>query len=192
MKKIVLFAISLFAFASCTGDDASENLNADPADGNKVLLLKTDYTTHAFEGGTEFSFDEAPETFTLSTQYVPPGDFGNLKIFYDELDFKLFDGDITWMGSGELFFPENFDAPDSFEHVLTDDYVTPSNGFEVVFEESGQNLDYMPAWSHVQGLSKVRAYLQSNPQAKVNVFLYTPSVGIGNPEEWDWYFILKN
>ena len=53
-------------------------------------------------------------------------------------------------------------------------------------------IDYQAIWSNIDNLVQVQAYRQSNPNAKVNLFLYTPSVGVGNPAEWDWYVILNN
>ncbi|NUY81145.1 hypothetical protein HUK80_09590 [Flavobacterium sp. MAH-1] len=190
-SKNLLLMLSLVLLSACTGDDATSSPNIDPVTGNKVLMLKVDYTTNEFEGGTEFTFDEPATTFTVTNEYQEPGDFGWVKLYYDELDTKIFDGEIHWMGLGTLHFPESFEPADSFQHVLTDDYATP-NGFENVFNPSGQEFDYNQPWSHVQGLVKVRQYLQSNPEASAKIFLYTPSVGIGNPADWDWIIILKN
>jgi hypothetical protein len=44
----------------------------------------------------------------------------------------------------------------------------------------------------VQNLVKVRQFLQSNPNQIVKLFLYTPSVGMGDPLEWDYFIFLKN
>lgn len=192
-SKITLLMLSLVMLASCSSnDDASQPVNTDPVTGNKLLMLKVDYLTNEFEGGTELTFDDLAETFTIAQEYMPPGDFGNLKLYYDELDVKIFDGDIIWMGLGTLYYPDNFQPAASFDHVLTDDYITPAEGFENVFNPQAQTYDYNGPWSHVQGLVKVRQYLQTNPDASVKLFLYTPSVGIGNPADWDWIIMLKN
>lgn len=184
--------MAVVALASCTADDTAEPLVLDPVTGNKVLMLKVDYTTNTFEGGTELSFDAPNTTFTIETEYQEPGDFGWIKLYYAEQEAKIFDGEIHWMGLGTLHYPESFEPASSFEHVLTDDYVTPEAGFENVFNPSEQVYDYTQPWSHVQGLVKVRQYLQTNPTATVKLFLYTPSVGIGDPADWDWIIILKN
>ena len=54
------------------------------------------------------------------------------------------------------------------------------------------SASYNEVWTSVQSLVKVRQYLYSNPNASVKLFLYTPSVGIGNPAEWDWIIFMKN
>ena len=53
-------------------------------------------------------------------------------------------------------------------------------------------IDYSSIWNSISNLEIVNNYLNTNPNGKINLFLYTPSVGIGNPADWDWYIILKN
>ena len=47
-------------------------------------------------------------------------------------------------------------------------------------------------WNSINNLEVVSDYLDSNPNGKINLFLYTPGVGIGDPAYWDWYVFLKN
>ncbi len=190
MKTQLFFFILVFSlFFSCSKSKSEEAIVTPSA--NSVLLLKVDYLTNTFEGGKELTFANSP-TFTISKQYTPPGDFGELKLFYQELNQPIFKGTIIWMGLGSISFPNNFDLPNTFSTVLTTDFVVPSSGFENIHNPDNQNIDYTTIWSHIQNLVKVRQYLTSNPNATVKVFLYTPSVGVGNPADWDWIFILKN
>ena len=87
---------------------------------------------------------------------------------------------------------QNLLNANQFDRVLTADYVSPNSGFENVFNPNNATYNYNSIWASVQSLVKVRQYLISNPNATVKIFLYTPSVGIGNPAEWDWIVILKN
>lgn len=187
IRIMLLFALSSLLL-SCNDDDANPGIISE----NRVLLLKVDCTTNNFEGGKELSFDEPATTFTVQTEYEEPADFGWIKLFYEEQQALLFDGQIHWNGLGSINYPESFSPPSAFEVVLTEDYVTPSSGFEDVFNPNSEEYDYYAIWGAVQNLVKVRQYLESNPDATVKIFLYTPSVGIGNPEEWDWILILKN
>jgi hypothetical protein len=192
IKILLLFAAALLS--SCSGEEnenPTANLIPVPEAENKVMLLKVDYTTNAFEGGKELEFESVSETFTVDVDYQTPGDFGGIQLYYDEVNEKLFDGTIHWMGLGSISFPENLLPATAFEHVLTDDFAI-CVGIENVFNPNNEDFDYIPVWSSVQGLVKVRQYLESNPTATVKLFLYTPSVGIGNPEEWDWIIMLKN
>lgn len=154
-------------------------------------MLKVDYTTHAFEGGTEFNFSKQVDNFTIVNDYVEPGYFGSVKLIYKELDEILFFGTIHSMELGEMLFPKSLQPAKDFDAVLTDDYVFPESGFENVFNPYNMEYEYQRAWSAVQSLVKVREYLRANPNQKIKVFLYTPNVGVGNPLDWDWIIYLK-
>jgi hypothetical protein len=39
MKKIILTALSILAFVSCQSDDAYEDLNRDPKNPTKLMLI---------------------------------------------------------------------------------------------------------------------------------------------------------
>lgn len=141
---------------------------------------------------------DAASTFTIATDYVAPGDFGSVTLRYDELDAPLFDGTIVWAGSGAMSYPASLDSADSFatlEETLEmpelDDFHEVTLGED---EEGLQSMDpdHQSIWAAIDNLEAVKNYRESNPEAKISLFLYTPSVGIGNPEEWDWFVILKN
>jgi hypothetical protein len=158
---------------------------------NQVLMLTVDYTTNTFEGGTVLGFSKQTKNFTITNKYVQPGDFGSVELTYGELGEKLFFGTIHWMGTGKMTFPEKLASPDKFTFVLTEDYIKPINGFEDIFNPNDLALNYEKAWGAVQGLVKTREFLTANPHQKVKMFLYTPSVGVGNPEDWFWVIYLK-
>jgi len=164
----------------------------ETVDVNKVLMLKVDYLTNTFEGGIELEFSEMSETFTITKIFAPPGDFGFLKLFFSEIDELLFYGTIIWAGCGKMIFPEELLPTDQFQTVPTEEYVFPKNGFENVFKQSWIQDEYESVWDSVQSLVKVRQYLTSNPEQVVKLFLYTPSVGIGDPADADWFLFLKN
>lgn len=159
---------------------------------NHVLMLKVDYVTNSFEGGTEFNFLKQAGNFTIINEYIAPSDFGSVKLIYKELNEILFNGTIHWMGLGEMTYPKSLMSSEKFKFVTTQDIVYPENGFENVFDPSNQEYEYdLDTWLSVQHLVKVREYLKSNPSQKVKVFLYTPSVGVYNPESWSWIIYLK-
>ena len=113
------------------------------------------------------------------------------KLDYKELNEKLFDGTVIWMGKGQISFPTNLIEPKHFKAASNYNIVYPI-GFENILNPNNQTFNYTPIWLSVQHYQKVREYLSSNPQATAKLFLYTPSVGIGNPADWDWIIILKN
>lgn len=182
LVSIVALCLNLFSSCQVIEDNAT----------SKLLMLKVDYLTNNFEGGKETIFSVNTPTFTITTQYTPPGDFGNIRLIYQELNEIIFDGSIIWMGRGEINIPQNILPANRFSHVLTADYVYPIGGFENVLDPENQEYDYSQIWSQVQGLVKVREYLNSNPNASVKIFLYTPSVGVGDPADWDWIIFIKN
>ncbi|OBX21364.1 hypothetical protein LX77_01398 [Gelidibacter algens] len=137
-------------------------------------------------------FSDSSNNFTITSEYSTPSDFGSIKLIYNELTETLFDGSIIWNGLGGINFPQNFINQDEFEVANTTDAVYPVNGFQNIFNFENQSYDYLQIWSSIQKLIKVREYLKSNPSATVKLFRYTPSVGVGNPSEWDWIIFMKN
>ena len=164
----------------------------EPHAASDVLLLTVDYTTNTFKGGKELRFSEKSSTFTISYEYVPPGDFGHIKLFYEEISELLFFGTIHWMGCGKMEFPQNLLDAKKFKAVETKDLVVPINGFVNIFPQFTITPKYEIIWSKVQNLVKVRDYLRTNPEQVVKMFLYTPSVGAGNPEDWYWVIFLTS
>jgi hypothetical protein len=208
-NKILLLGLGMLLF-SCTGEGDDQPANepdpvfgnpqnpANPQGGdNNVLLLKVDAVTGAFEGGKQLTFNAAP-TFTIATDYVEPGDFGSIRLLYSELDVTFFDVSIHWNGLGQMNYPESLDSAGSFL-TINEEVPMPelSEFHKVGLTDGSQGLqsmepDHEALWDAIDNLELVKHYRQVNPEAKIQLFLYTPSVGIGNPEEWDWFVILKN
>jgi hypothetical protein len=195
-NKLLLMGLCLSVMA-CS-DDNSDPVDENPQSGNKVVLLKVDATNFAFEGGKELSFEEA-SSFTISHEYNLPGDFGSIKLKYEELDAPIFDGDIHWMGLGGMNYPEAIDPVSSFASIATAVPMPDESSRELVLYDEFVPVDEWPyaanyeqLWDAVDNLQIVKEYREANPGAKVHFFLYTPSVGVGDPAEWDWFIILKN
>ena len=189
-KALFIFFIFVSLFSSCSEENApAENNTNEP---NKVLLLKVDYLTNTFQGGKETTYTENSNTFTISHQSVPAADFGNIKLKYNEINQILFDGDIIWMGLGQIHYPQNMLAANQFGAVLTADVVFPTTNFNPILSQPNLGNNYNQVWMAVQNLVKVRQYLISNPTGVVYLYLYTPSVGVGNPADWKWIILMKN
>lgn len=195
MKNLAhnLICILMFVCFSCKEDQVPQ---LNEFTGNRLAMLQVDYLTYAFEGGFEYEFDVDSEGFTVSGEYKPAGDFGWVKLYYDELDTLIFSGTIIWMGTGERNTPElivdaaEFDfleeavtlpSPELFSGEVEGAWTT-----EFTDEEKGN------IWGSIANLELVHAYREMNPTSKVQIFLYQPSVGDGNPAEWDWLVFLKN
>lgn len=87
-------------------------------------------------------------------------------------------------------FPQNLLDAIQFQRIIACVYVVPKNGFENIFPIE-MEPDYEYVWGAVQTVAKAHEYLYSNPEQVVKMFLYTPSVGCGNPEDWYWVIFLK-
>lgn len=186
---------------SCSSDAAAPvdqpvavNPVTEPAE-NKVMLLKVNFQDYAFEGGVELTFPEA-DTFTISSDYAAPGDFGSIILNYAETGQPLFMGEIVWAGLGHMIYPCAMNTPDMFEPASQAIPMPAVSNFVTVdydeFAIYPDVIDYQSIWSAVDDLALVKQYREQNPNADVHLFLYTPSVGVGDPAEWDWYVILKN
>ncbi|MFL9838281.1 hypothetical protein ABS768_12270 [Flavobacterium sp. ST-75] len=197
MKKSLLLLCFLAFFTACSDDSETQSVGDDnqlPV-GNKVVLLKVDLLTNTFEGGKELAFPEN-DAFTLIYDYNPPGDFGDITLIYEEVSEPIFAGGIVWAGMGEMTYPESIDAPETFSTINGTVTQPAESQFESYFNEEFNfyydNIDYNGIWSSVSNLAVVKEYRESNPDSKVNLYLYTPSVGVGDPADWDWFVILKN
>lgn len=193
MKKLILlFGLSLF-MGACSSDDDSNSRTNQPE--NNVLLLRVDMQTNAFEGGKELTFDDYDD-FTIATSYIEPGDFGDIALRYEEANAPIFEGTIVWAGTGEMTYPETLNSPDSFATITTPTPMPVVTDIELVeysdFSIYPELINYTAIWDAVASLELVQEYRNANPNAKVHLLLYTPSVGVGNPAEWDWFIILKN
>lgn len=186
MKYTILIVALLFSLTACKKEPAAIKTQ------EQVAFLQVDYLTTTFEGGTEWTFNAHP-TFTLVPTYKEPGDFGNLSLTYQEENALIFDGGIIWMGKGTMQVPSFVRPASAFPLTST---VVQQPTFEKI-EYSTYMPDY-PAtieqdlWQAIKDLQLVEDYLTSNPTGKLHYFLYTPSVGIGNPADWDWIIYLKD
>ena len=134
MKTRILLLSLISLLLGCNSDNVDLNNDAP----TQVLMLKVDYTTHAFEGGTEFGFSKQTGDFTIINEYKEPGDFGSIKLIYKELNEILFFGTIHWMGVGEMTFPKNLKSPKDFSRFSTlrtslPDFIFGSNLILVFF-----------------------------------------------------------
>lgn len=188
-KLAVLLCLSII-LVSCK-EDTPEVL---PVTNETVLILKVDYLTNVFEEGRELNFVGSP-TFNISWKYDLPLDFGSVELYYEELNELLFDATIIWLGSGERSFPESL-SPASRFTVKSDGLDLP--GLEsfttILYDETPPNLkplEYDLIWDAIDNLEVVQEYRKHNPEGDINLYLYTPSLGVGIPAEWDWYVFLS-
>ena len=184
MNKMLLF-ISFIFLLGCTESEIEKS--------NKIVLLQVDFMTNVFEGAKEQNFSSnisSSDTIPISIDYKAPGDFGSITLYYQPTSEMVFDGTIIWMGTGQIKYPENFISPEKFSKLETSIDLPDISKFQTIFYNlHNQSIDYASIWSSINKLEIVADYLKSNK--KIGLFLYTPSVGVGDPYEWDWFVIMN-
>ena len=174
-------------------DDFTES-NLNESDLNKhILISKVDYLTFQYKGFYALNVldkENDGSLIPIISEYQSPGDFGFIKLYYNNTDNMLLNGTIVWNGCGALTFPESFRAglPVSegipypgIEHFarLNEEgtYVETNNEREM--QHIWQSVSYQKEFQHYYG----------NSTKKVAVYLYAPSVGLFNPYE-AYYLVL--
>ena len=187
MKNILLyiFLICLLQlFFSCSDES---DINTD----NTLILIKVDYLTYNFEGYYEIPIDEfnySNDSIPLSVDYKPPGDFGSIELTYNN-SISVFNGTIVWMGLGQILYPENFQNTKNLEQISTN--IELPNDLNYI-ELNQNNVEYgYPVdsiWESINSFEIIETYIQSTPG--ISVLLYTPGVGIGDPNYWDYILLM--
>ncbi len=192
LYRLFFVCVLMASFISCSDNDV--NIEEESTE-NEIVILKVDYLTHTFEGGKGVNYPDA-NNFTITSNYNPPGDFGDIQLYYDEVDELLFDGTIIWMGLGERSVPSNLMEADNFSITDMPNPLPDSTLFEKVMYDQyafyPSPTDYEGLWEAIDQLEIVYTIRNENPNGTIHLFLYTPSVGVGNPADWDWYVFMQN
>ena len=186
MKKTVLLLLFIFILSSCSKGD-KDNLTEDY---NSIVILKVDYMTNKFEGGYEQQINSEitdADTIPITIKYKAPGDFGNISLYYKPTNDLLFDGSIIWNGTGAINYPKTFMPAKSYS--LLEDPIAKQkvSTFKCIF--GTPPTDYSSIWNSINNLQIVSNCLDS--KKKIDLFLYTPSAGAGNPNDWDWIIVMN-
>lgn len=166
--------------------------------GKDILIANVDYMT--FEYGGFYSMNvtnkqnEGNEIPFLA-DYMSPGDFGYIKLYYRDQSNLLMDGSIVWAGCGELNFPETFVKGNSSNTYVPEytmkrglsfpsdriSYIDADGSYVQDVDESDNDLGYI--WQTLSAQEEFMSYYEQTSK-KVAVYLYQPSVGMGDPYEW--------
>ncbi|UOK41222.1 MULTISPECIES: hypothetical protein [Flavobacterium] len=193
MKKIFFSLIIAFVLISCTDQD--DTLTTPSSNTSRDLMfLKVDFQTNAFRGGTEYHFENVAMSPTIPFEetYVPPSDFGSYSLKYIPANTVVFSGTISWMG-GQNDYPVQHPSTDfqtsqntASVNLTTAQYFTPTA--DIIASEGYSNLNYHAVWDVVKNLEITNQYMSNN--AKVGFLLYTPGLGIFQPQNACWFVIL--
>jgi len=154
-----------------------------------ILICKVDYLTYQYRGFYAMNVSGKVDNDSLIpiiSQYVAPGDFGSIKLYYNTTKNLLLDGTIIWMGSGVLSFPETFRAglPETEGLPYPGKSRIALLGDDGVYSvDAGSESSLQHIWQSISHQKEFQHYYE-NSSKKIAIYLYTPSVGVGNPAEW--------
>lgn len=157
-----------------------------------ILISKIDYLTFRNRGFYALNVSNKLEEgieIPFVADYRIPGDFGYIKLYYRNTDNLLLDGTIIWSGCGKLSFPEHFRAGYPLEKGL------PFPGLDRIgfinnngeYTSTTDETELRNIWQTLSKQKEFQHYFD-NSAKKVAVYLYTPSVGMGNP--YDFYYLV--
>ena len=152
-----------------------------------ILICKVDYLTFRYKGFYALNVSGKTnngDLIPITSEYMSPGDFGFIKLYYRNTGNLLLDGTIVWSGCGALSFPESFRAGLPLQEAIS----FPGTEHFARLGEDGQYVETVNEWEmkHIwQSVSYQKEFQHyfSNSTKKVAVYLYAPSVGLFNPYE---------
>ena len=179
------------------GTDTTAVIDSIVGRDRDMLLIKVDYLTYNYMGYTTLNVadkEAAGDTIPFVNVYMPPGDFGYEKLFYKDTNASnmLFFGTIIWMGCGQMNYPTDFVRGMANCVNLTypgQQRIMMFNGTShttVSDETALRNI-----WSTVAAQEEFQ-WFYGRTSKKVAVYLYTPSVGVGNPADWYYLVFVEN
>ena len=171
--------------AGVPSDDFTESDLKDEDLHKHILISRIDYLTFRHKGfyATEVSGKINSGTqIPFLAEYMSPGDFGGIKLFYNDKTNLLLDGSIVWNGCGGLEFPESFRAGLPLKSGL--DYPGQERfafiGDDGKYVTVDDDSELQRIWESVSKQKEFQ-YYYANSSKKVAVYLYTPSVGLFDP-----------
>ncbi len=173
-------------------DDSPEN-DLDNADLQKhILICKVDYLTFRYKGYYALNVTDklnSGNEIPFMAEYGYPMDFGYIKLYYRNINNLLMDGTIVWNGCGALNFPTSFRAGQQLDKGLKypgQSHISFIDGSGTYVNVTDDN-ELQHVWQSVSRQKEFKHFYQHSSK-KVAVYLYTPSVGIGNPAD-AYYFV---
>ncbi len=173
-------------------DDFTQSDLQDTDLHKNILISKVDYLTFRYKGFYALNVQNPVQTGTeipFLAEYQAPSDFGWIKLYYQNTNNLLMSGSIVWSGCGHLEFPTGFRAGRQLNNRLPYPgqnkiaYINNAGAYQTVTDDA----DLQRIWQTVSKQQEFRHYY-ANSHKKVAVYLYTPSVGVGNPA--DCYYLV--
>lgn len=160
-----------------------------------IATLIVDYESYAFEGGN-ISYYTCPDceidNFPISVNYISPGDFGGITFELASTHDTIFDATIIWMGTGQIYYPEEFsiETPFTNSNVLTN----KPNDLRYMNEEGKvMTSEYLlnkadSAWNVIDSLEITQLFAEKGYESLI--YVYPPTVGAFDPSVAKWLIFL--
>ena len=163
-----------------------------------IMVMKVDYLTFANRGYTTINVadkTDGGDTIPFHAVYRSPGDFGFIKLYYKQENPAnlLFSGSIIWMGCGEMDYPANWvTGRANHLHMAYPgqekfSFIDEGGTYQKVTDET----ELRKVWESVS-ITEAFQWFYSRSGKRAAVYLYTPSVGIGNPADWYYLVFVEN
>jgi hypothetical protein len=160
-----------------------------------IATLIVDYDTYNFEGGdiSYYSCSDCPiDSIPFTIDYDSPGDFGGVTFKLSELQDTVFSATIIWMGTGQIYYPNEFSMQGSF--LDTNKVTNKPNDLRYIDTDGNAITDaYLlnkadSAWNAIDSLKITELFAEN--RFKSAIYLYPPSVGAFDPNVAKWIIFL--
>lgn len=198
--KIIFIVLIILFFICC------ENNSTNPEDEYKytwpifsdsmnLTILIVDYQTYDLEGGNLLHYnlciDSDSSSLPFLIEFDSPGDSGGIVFKYSQTNDTLFAASIWWMGLGEIIYPRYFLSPDSFRNInksIQKPETSEYFDYWLFLSQATLEAKTDSVWKSIKFLDIVNDY--GIKMFRVGFYLYTPSVGLFNPDPAKWIVFL--
>lgn len=193
MKKLLILLCLGIILASCNKPKQASIATYYSGPNNSMEILQVSYNGYHFMGGKEFVFASSAhniDSIPVTMDYKSPGDFGYIRFIHTPTSDTFFDATIIWMGRGAISRPSGFDPSSSYPIISPAVSRPDTSDFQLLGPYSKDQLSPIPydsIWAAIADRSVTKHMMQLH--SKVAIYPYTPSVGMGDPNEWSWIIL---
>ena len=186
------FLLLLFAFATALACSDDGDQDSTPSSPVSMTALRVDHLSSTVEGGFHYRnlhIASALDSLPILTHYEVPGDFGSVALEWMPTGDSLFYGDVIWMGLGERHLPVSLLPNGQFRRINAIQPFPDSNELQWLFPQdtAGWRMRLTQAWTAIDDFELVH---ERHPDLPIGVFFYAPSVGVGDPATWKYWFFI--
>ena len=193
MKSIRNILLLLGVMLSLSGYGQDENIIKSGYVNIATLIV--DFMTYNFEGGniSYYSCPDCPtDSIPFTIDYESPGDFGGVAFKLSSSDDTVFYATIIWMGTGQIYIPNEFSTQTPF--INTNTAVAKPGDLRYIAHDGGvitstsllNRADL--AWNTIDSLEILKLFADQG--FKAAIYMYPPAVGLFDPNEAKWIIFL--